>query len=106
MPVVTGICSHFVLTVLTSYQADALRPTDRVQQLVQVVDDALMEAIELATLGIWQRGVSAKRLEQACGQGCVDSFKEFQEDEGNRVPLGPELVSARVWQFVDQPFGP
>ncbi len=43
--------------------------TDRVQQFVQVIDDALIEPIELRTLRIWQRRVSPKRLEQACRQG-------------------------------------
>ena len=80
--------------------------TDRVQQFVQVVDDALIEPIELRTLRIWQRRVSRKRLEQACGQRCVNAFKEFEEDDGDRVAMGLQPVPAGVRQFVDQPFGP
>ena len=41
--------------------------TDCVQQIVQVVDDALIQSIELRTLRIGQGRVSPKRLEQACG---------------------------------------
>ena len=69
--------------------------TDRVQQFVQVVDDALIEPIEVRTLRIWQRRVSRKRMEQACGQRGVNAFKEFEKDDRDRVP-GRAIPSAAV----------
>jgi hypothetical protein len=54
--------------------------TDGVEEFVQVVDYVLIQPIELTTLPIWQGRVSSKRLEQARGQGCVNAFKEFEED--------------------------
>src|SRR5713101_6872102 len=97
-----GFCSHFVL--LGAIESGRWFEADGVQQLVEVVDDALVEPIELATLGVWQRRVSAKRMEQAGRQGGVDPFKELEEDEGDRIAVGLQVVSASVRQFVDEPF--
>jgi hypothetical protein len=48
---------------------------------VEVIDDALIEAIELRSLGVVESGVGADRTEQAGGERRIDSFEEFEEDQ-------------------------
>ena len=52
MPLVTGIL--FIVFAFAGMVSGRCFETDRVQQFVQVVDDALIEPVELRTFRIWQ----------------------------------------------------
>lgn len=59
--------------------------TDRLHQFVEVVDDALVETIELAALGVRQLPVVREGIQQARGQRRVDPFEELEKDQRDRV---------------------
>ena len=67
---------------------------DGVDEGVEVIDDALVEAIELRSALAGKRGVGPHRRQQAGGQGSVDALEELQEDEADRIALGEEPVAA------------
>ena len=67
---------------------------DGVDERVEVVDDALVEAIELRSALALERGVGPHRRQQAGGQRGVDALKELQEDKADRIALGKKPVAA------------
>ena len=46
------------------------------------------------------------RAEKACRERRVDAFEELQEHEADGVPMWEELISARVGELGNKPFGP
>src|SRR5271166_2371598 len=78
---------------------------DSLNELVEIVDDALVEAVELGPVLAVEPGVGLDRREEAGGQRGVDAFEELQEDEADRVAVGKEAVAARVRQLFDEALG-
>ena len=74
-------------------------------ELVEIVDDALVEAVELRSVLAVEAGVGLDRREEAGSQRGVDAFEEFQEHETDRVAAGEEPVAARVRQLFNKALG-
>jgi len=55
--------------------------SDGVHELVEIIHDALIEPIELATLLVLQFAVAGDGRQQAGSQGRVDPFEQLEEDE-------------------------
>ena len=72
---------------------------------VEVVDDALIEAVELRSPLRFEPSIQLDGAEKACREWGIDALEELQEDEADRVPLREELIAARVREFGDKPFG-
>ncbi len=72
---------------------------------VEIVDDALIEAIELRSPLRFEQGICFDGAEKACRERRIDAFEEFQEDEADRVSLREELITARVGELGNKAFG-
>ncbi len=68
--------------------------SDCVDERVEVIDDALVEAIELRSALAGKRCVGPHRRQQAGGQRSVDTFEKLQEDKADRIALGKNPVAA------------
>src|SRR6266852_8471117 len=72
---------------------------------VEIVDDALIKAIELRSpLGL-ESGICIDGAEKACRERRIDAFEELQEHEADRVPVREELIAARVGELGNKAFG-
>jgi len=72
---------------------------------IEIVDDALVEAIELRSPLRFEPGICFDGAEKACREWGIDALEELQEDEADRVPVGKELIPARVGELGNKPFG-
>jgi hypothetical protein len=79
--------------------------TERANQGVEVVDDALVEAIKLGSLVILEAGIGSEWIEETGGQRGVDSLEELEEDQGDGVALRGKLIAARVREPGKETFG-
>ena len=68
--------------------------SDGVDERVEVIDDALVEAIELRSALAGKRGVGPHWRQQAGGQRSVDALEELQEDEADGIARGKNPVAA------------
>jgi hypothetical protein len=57
-----------------------------IEELVEVIGDALIEVVELGTFGLL--GVAGDGVKQTGGERCVYSFEELEEDYAQGVALG------------------
>ena len=73
---------------------------------VEVVDEALIEAIELRSLLLVDCSIRADGAEKGSGERRIHAFEEFQEDEADRISLREQLVAAGLGKLGDEPFGP
>ena len=78
---------------------------DGLDEGVEIVDDALIEAIELRSFLGFEPGVCLDGTEKACREWGIDAFEELQEDEADRVPLWEELIAASVRELGNEAFG-
>ena len=70
-------------------------------ELVEIVDGALVEAVELRSVLAVEPGVGLDGREEPGSRLGVDAFEELQEDETDRVAVEEEPVAARVpWREV------
>ena len=83
---VTGIL--FAFGGSCGFEADGL------DEVVEVVDDALIEAVELRSALALELGVGADRREKTGGQRGVDAVEELEEDKADRVAAGEEPIAA------------
>ena len=79
--------------------------TNGADEGVEIIDDALIEAIELGSLLLIDPGIAADRAEKAGGERRIDAFEQLQEDQTDRVSVGEELIAARVGELGDEPCG-
>ena len=77
---------------------------DGVNEGVEVIDAALVEAVELRSAVAWKRCVGLDRREQAGGQRSVDALEELHEDEADRIALGQEPAAAGAPRLFDETF--
>ena len=56
---------------------------DSADKGIEIIDDALVEAIELSALLLVESGIRAYRAEKTGGKRCIDAFEELQEDEAD-----------------------
>ena len=75
------------------------------QEMVEVVGEALVEAVELRTLWRREGGVAGIGIEKAGGQRRVDAVEELQEDQADRIALGRQAVAAGAGQLLDKALG-
>ena len=71
---------------------------------VEVIDDALVEAVELAAAVVVETGIGGDWAEESGRPRGVDALEELEEDQGDRVALRQELITARVGQLGDETF--
>jgi hypothetical protein len=64
-----------------------LSPTSR-NEIIESVDDALVESVELRETLLLEFVVCGKRPEQAGGEGRVDPFKQFQKNQADAIAIG------------------
>jgi hypothetical protein len=67
---------------------------DRSDEGVEIVDDALIEAVELRSPLGFKPGICFDGAEKACREWRIDAFEELQEDEANRISLREQLIAA------------
>ena len=72
---------------------------------VEVIDDALIEAIKLRSPLGFEPSVCFDGAEKACREWGIDAFEELQEDEADRVAFRQESIAPGVWKFLDQALG-
>ena len=79
---------------------------ERADERVEIIDDALIEAIELRSLLLVDCSIRADGAEKGSGERRIHAFEEFQEDEADRISLREQLVAAGLGKLGDEPFGP
>jgi hypothetical protein len=72
---------------------------------IEIVDDALIEAIELRPPLGFEPFISFEGAEETCHEWGIDPFEELQEDEADRVSLRKELIASRVRELGNKTFG-
>ena len=72
---------------------------------IEIVDDALIKAIELRSPLGFEPGICFDGAEKTCREWGVDAFEELQEDEADRVSLREELIAARIGELGNKAFG-
>jgi hypothetical protein len=93
-----GFCSRLA-ALSCGFEADGAN------EGIDIIDNALIEAIELRSpLGL-KPCVCFDGAEQACGERRVDAFEELQEDEADRVSLREQLITARVGELGNKTLG-
>ena len=73
---------------------------------IEVIDDALVEAIELRSLLLVDSSIRTDGAEKGSGERRIHAFEEFQEDEADRISLREQLIAAGLGKLGDEPFGP
>ena len=63
-------------------------------EFVEIVDDALIEAIELGAAFTLELGVGLYGRQEAGGQRGVDAFEKLEEDEADRVAGRKKPIAA------------
>jgi hypothetical protein len=61
---------------------------------MDIIDDALVEAIELRLLLAMKSAVGWNRAEQAGSERRVDALEELQEEKADGVALRQQLIAA------------
>ena len=79
---------------------------DRANESVEVIDDALIKAVELRPLLLVDSSIRADGAEKAGGKRRIDALEELQEDQTDCRSEREELRAARVWKRGDEPLGP
>jgi len=94
---------NFVLVCIAEsgggFEADGL------QQLIQIIDDTLIEAIQLRAFLLLKFGITLDRLQETSGERRLDSLKELEENEAHGVALGGQAMAAGFGDFERQAFG-
>jgi len=72
---------------------------------IEIVDEALIQAIELRSPLGFEPGICFDGAEKACREWGVNAFEELQEDEADRVPLREELIASGIRELGDEAFG-
>jgi hypothetical protein len=75
---------------------------DGSEDRVEIVDDALIEAIKLRSPLGFKSGVCFDGVEKACREWRIDAFEELQENEADRVSLREELIVARAGELGNE----
>jgi hypothetical protein len=74
-------------------------------ECIEIVEDALVEAVELGPpLGL-EPSIRLEGAEKACREWGIDALEELQEDEADGVSVREELIAARVGEFSNKAFG-
>jgi hypothetical protein len=60
---------------------------ERADERIEIIDDALIEAIELRPLLLVDPSICGKGAENAGGQWRIDAFERLQEDKADRVSV-------------------
>ena len=79
---------------------------DGADEGVEIIDDALIEAVELRSLLLIDLAICADGAEKAGGERRIDAFEQLQEDQADRIAVRQELIAAGVGELGDEPFGP
>ena len=71
---------------------------------IEIVDDALIEAIELRPPLGFEPFINFEGVEETCREWGIDPFEELQEDEADRVSLRKELIASRARELGNKTF--
>ena len=77
-----------------------------VEELIKRGGDVLVEPVELGKTLLLQFVVGGKGPEKSSGERGIHSFKQFEKNQADTIAIGRKLVSPRVGNPFDQPFGP
>src|SRR5215472_13491841 len=78
---------------------------DGANEGIEIIDNALIEAIKLRSpLGL-EPCVCFDGAEKACGEWRVDAFEELQEDEADRVALPGAVDNGKSWELGNKTLG-
>ena len=66
---------------------------------MEIIDNALIEAIDLGLALLLQLAIPADGTKQPCGKRSVDALEELEEDKRDGVAGGQQPVSAGVRKF-------
>ena len=69
---------------------------DSVNKVVEIVDNALVEAVELRSFIGLEVDIAFDRAEDAGGKGSVDPLEQFEEDQTDRVSAWEQLIAPRA----------
>jgi hypothetical protein len=72
---------------------------------IEVVDNALIEAVELSSSLAFELCVCFDGAEKACGERRIHAFEELQKHEADRVSVAQKLIPARVGELGNEAFG-
>ena len=72
------------------------------QERVEVGDDSLIQPVESMAFLLRETSIGGDWREQAGGERCVYAFEELQEDEADRVAVGEQAITSRVWDAFDE----
>ena len=78
---------------------------DRSDEGVEIVEDALVKAVELRSPLGFELSIRLEGAEKARREWGIDAFEELQEDKTDRVSLREELIAARVGELCDKALG-
>ena len=95
-----GMCAGYRVKPLTQYTLNRYRgengnfvrvlgldsrsfEADRADERVEIVDNALIEAVELGSLFGLQASITSDGAEKARSERGIDALEEFQKDEAN-----------------------
>ena len=79
--------------------------SDSLDECVEVIDYAVVEAVELRSPLVSDSGIGADRVKKTRGQRGVDTLEQLQEDETDRVSLRQKLMAAGTWKSGDESLG-
>ena len=78
---------------------------DGSDERVEIVGDALIEAIELGSPLGFKPGICFDGAEETCREWRVDAFEELEEDKADRIALRQELITAGVGELGNEALG-
>jgi hypothetical protein len=92
--------------ILFSFGGFVMRlDADGVNEGIEIIDNALIEAIKQRSPFGLEPCVCFDGAEKACGEWRAAAFEELQEDEADRVALREQLITTRVGERGDKTLG-
>ena len=74
--------------------------TDGLDEDIEIIDDALVKAVELRSAFRFEPSVWFDRAEKACRERRIDPFEQLEKDQADRVAVREELIAARVGEAL------
>src|SRR6201998_638318 len=68
--------------------------TDGLDEDIEIIDDALVKAVELRSAFRFEPSVWFDRAEKACRERRIDPFEQLEKDQADRVAVREELIAA------------
>src|SRR6201998_2133866 len=79
--------------------------TDGLDEDIEIIDDALVKAVELRSAFGFEPVVWLASAKNACRERRIDPFEELKKDQADRVAVREELIAAGVGELGDKALG-